>query len=187
MQIIGGKHKKRKLYAPKTTEVRPTSAQLRETVFNICQQQIEGARFLDLFAGSGAIGLEALSRGAAHTTFVERGRPALAAIKRNLSLLGEQERATLIAGDVLAQIPLLNGPFDLIYIDPPYGKGLGAKALEAIDAHKTLAEGGTVFIEDSSFEEPSLKRLVLKHKRQVGRATLFEYAFSLHLRLRLES
>lgn len=175
MQIIGGKHKRRKLYAPKTTLVRPTSSQLRETVFNICQQQIEGARFLDLFAGSGAMGLEALSRGAEHATFVERGSPALAAIKRNIALLDEEAHSTVIAGDVLARIPFLEEAFDLIYVDPPYGIGLGAQVLAAIDAHSLLAEGGTVFIEDSTFEEPSLKNLALKQKRQVGRATLFEY------------
>lgn len=175
MHIIGGKHKKRRLHAPKSASVRPTSSQLRETVFNICQQDIEDARFLDLFAGSGAMGLEALSRGAAHATFVELGRPSLAAIKRNIELLGEEEQATVILGDVNAQIPLLKGPFDLIYADPPYGKGLGAQVLHTIDKNLLLAENGTLFIEDSFLEEPPLENLILKQKRQIGRATLFEY------------
>lgn len=175
LQIIGGKHKKRKLIAPKSPLVRPTASQLRETVFNICQQQIEGARFLDLFAGSGAMGLEALSRGAAEATFVERGRLSLTAIKHNIQLLGEEEHTTVIPGDVFTVLPHLHGPFDLIYVDPPYGKGLGSQVLDAIDALPILAEGGIILIEDAALEEPSLTRLELKHKRQVGRATLFTY------------
>jgi len=175
LQIIGGKHKKRKLVAPK--RVRPTTSQLRETVFNICQQRIAGARFLDLFAGSGAMGLEALSRGAAHATFVERGHPSLASIEKNIATLGEEEHTTLVPGDVLAVLPLLQGPFDLIYVDPPYGKGLSGQILDAIDAHPVLAEDGVLFIEDASLEEPRLKNLELKQKRSVGRATLFEYGY----------
>ncbi len=178
LQIIGGKHKRRKLNAPKTDLVRPTASRLREALFSICQHHIEGARFLDLFAGSGAIGLEALSRGASHATFVEQARPSLSTIKQNIELLGEKENTTLIAADVLAAIPKLKDRFDLIYVDPPYGKGLGAEVLSLLDKHPLLTDGGIIFIEDSALEEPPLTTLKLKQKRQVGRAQLFEY-FSL--------
>lgn len=180
LTIIGGKHKRRKLISPKSTLVRPTLALTREAVFNICQHQIQGARFLDLYAGSGAMGLEALSRGASHATFVEKAGSSLSAIKQNIALLKEEAHATLIAGDVLKAIPTLIRPFDLIYVDPPYGKGLGALTLDAIDRFPLLAEEGTLFIEDATLEEPPLKRLHLKNKRRFGRATLFEYVYRTH-------
>ena len=107
LQIIGGKHKKRKLVAPTSGLLRPTTSQLRESVFNICQHRIEGVRFLDLFAGSGAMGLEALSRGAAHATFVERGSFSLKSIKKNIITLGELKHTTVVPGDVLTVLPLL--------------------------------------------------------------------------------
>ncbi len=177
LYIVGGKHKRRKLMAPKSSLVRPTASQVREALFNICQNWIQGAHFLDLFAGSGAMGLEALSRGAAHATFVEKGRPALNAIKQNIATLNEEDHTTVLQGDVLTVLPFLKGPFELIFVDPPYGKNLGAAALDLIDSHRLLAEDGTLFIEDTSMEEPKLKTLELKQKRTFGRTTLFEYGY----------
>ena len=175
LQICGGKHKKRKLITPKSTHIRPTTSKLRETVFNICQHQIKGANFLDLFAGSGAIGLEALSRGATHTTFVEKNHLSIISIKRNIAFLGEKEHTTLIRGNVLTVLPLLQDSFDLIYADPPYAKGIGTQILAAIDCLLILKKSGLLFIEDTNFKEPPLKNLKLKQKRQVGLTTLFEY------------
>lgn len=178
LTIIGGKHKRRKLAAPKSQSVRPTASQLRETVFNICQHQIEGARFLDLFAGSGAMGLEALSRGAAHATFVDMGRPALQTLKQNIATLQEEAHTTVMAGDVLTLLPRLEGPFELIYVDPPYGKGLSAEVLKQLDTLDLLAEGGRLFFEDTPFEIPPLTHLTLKDERKVGRATLIEFGLA---------
>lgn len=178
LQIVGGKYKRRKLLAPNTTLVRPTAGNLREALFNICQNEIEGALFLDLFAGSGAMGLEAISRGAKHATFVEQNSSALSAIKKNIETLGEGERATVIRGDVVAVIPRLQGPFDIIYVDPPYSKGLSAAVLTALDKYPLLAKEGRLFIEDDSLEEPPLDTLKLKDKRTVGRAILFEYGYA---------
>ncbi len=175
LQIIGGKHKKRKLIAPKSTAVRPTASQLREALFNICQMSIEGACFLDLFAGSGAIGLEALSRGAKEVTFVEKGRPALEALKKNIAALKEEAHSTILAGDVLT-VPL-KGTFDIIYADPPYRKGLGAALLKRLDSLPILSKEGTLFIEDEQIEEFELQSLKLKRARAFGRATLFEYGY----------
>ncbi|MFZ0565338.1 MAG: 16S rRNA (guanine(966)-N(2))-methyltransferase RsmD [Chlamydiales bacterium] len=176
LQIIGGKYKKRKLTVAKTS--RPTTSQLRETVFNLCQSIIEGATFLDLFAGSGAMGLEALSRGAAHVIFVEKDRFALAAIQKNIEILGEGLNTTLLAKDVfkaLQQLSEQGQTFDLIYVDPPYGQAIGLKVLDFIDNHRLLAEKGHVFIEDTDYEERALNHLKLKSHRKAGRAFIRDY------------
>ncbi|MEZ5315126.1 MAG: 16S rRNA (guanine(966)-N(2))-methyltransferase RsmD [Chlamydiales bacterium] len=175
MQIIGGKHKKRKLFVPQTSLIRPTSSKLRETVFNICQQEIVGARFLDLFAGSGAMGLEALSRGAIHTTFVEKSALALIAIKRNVQLLDEENQTTILRGNVFNLIPTLPSSFDVIYADPPYGKEMGDEVLHQIDKYQLLIDGGMVFIEDSAFKTPHLNTLILKKTYKVGATLLVQY------------
>lgn len=178
MIIIGGKHKKRKLLAPTSTDVRPTASQLRETVFNICQNSIVDANFLDLFAGSGAMGLEALSRGAAHATFIDKGRPAITTIKKNIATLKEESHTTVITSDVLSALKRLTGPFDIIYVDPPYGQGLSTQVLCALDKLNLLVPGGLLFIEDSSTEEPELQNLKRTKERRVGRATLIEYSLT---------
>lgn len=180
MHIIAGKFKKRALIAPKTDKVRPTTSQLRETVFNICQLTIEGARFLDLFAGSGAMGLEALSRGCVHATFVEKSPIALAAIKKNIANL-QVSADTLVYGEAvlkaLAHFYKQEKMFEIIYADPPYGEGLSVPVLEYLDTHPLLTPEGTLFIEDARFEQPPLHHLQLIREREVGRAHLYEYQY----------
>lgn len=176
--IVGGKFKKRALVAPKTDRVRPTTSQLRETLFNICQQMIEGAEFLDIFAGSGAMGLEALSRGASHVTFVEKNAAALSAIKKNIQTLQVHKETTLYSCDVfkaLQQLHERQKKFDLIYADPPYGEGFTAPLLEFLDRHSLLREEGALFIEDALVEVPPLKNLVLYNQRKAGRAQLYAF------------
>lgn len=178
MRIIGGKFKKRTLFTPKSESVRPTTSQLREALFNICQWEIEGARFLDLFAGSGAVGLEALSRGAAQVTFVENHRVALTAIHKNIESLNVQGSTKIIGIDAFKALQKLveSGQiFDLIYADPPYGEGLGARILDFLDRHSLLALGGSLFIEDSELKMPSLNTLQLHAQRKLGRAHLYEF------------
>lgn len=178
MYIVGGKYKKRALVAPKSDLVRPTTSQTRESVFNICQLTIEGAQFLDLFAGSGAMGLEALSRGAEHATFVENNKQALIAIKQNIQALGVEKQTTVMHLSVLQalqKLALHKKTFDVIYVDPPYGKGLCESVITFLDQHPLLNEGGTLFIEDASLKEPDLVSLVLESKRTIGRACLYEY------------
>ncbi len=176
LYIIGGKHKKRQLRAPKSSAVRPTASRVREMVFNICQHQIEGASFLDLFAGSGAMGLEALSRGATHATFVESAARSVQAIKQNIEALKEELHTTLIGKSVHSVLPTLAGSFDLIYVDPPYGKSMGTETLALLDRFPLLAEEGSLFIEDAFLEIPDLNQLKLKKKRPIGRAFLYEFA-----------
>lgn len=178
LYIIGGKYKKRSLVAPKSDIVRPTTSQVREAVFNICQLSIEGARFLDLFAGSGAMGLEALSRGAVHATFVEQNRVALAAIKQNIQILHVEEQTSVLKQDVFIALQNLadqEKTYDVIYVDPPYGKGLSGPVLTFLDTHPLLTPGSSLFIEDADLKLPYLTHLTLHSERSVGRAHLYEF------------
>ncbi|MCH9608663.1 MAG: Ribosomal RNA small subunit methyltransferase D [Chlamydiales bacterium] len=168
IRIIGGKFKGHSIEVPKKG-TRPTLAALRESLFNICQHTIEGATFLDLFSGGGAIGLEALSRGAAHVTFVEKdGR----IVKKNCSKLGVADKTTCLSTDVFKALPSFQTPFDIIFADPPYGVGLGEKLLDYFDENPYLI-GGDLFIEES-IPLPPPKNLILKSKRKVSRSILLQ-------------
>ncbi len=172
MRIIGGKFGGRRLTKAKH-DVRPTAERLRGALFNIIGPRIEGMYVLELFAGTGAIGLEALSRGAESVTFVEK---APAALKKNIALLGCEAHARVIAKDAIKAIKILEGPFDLIFLDPPYAKGLGQAALEALDETPLLAGGGLLFIEESATLDVSfLKSLKLMKKRAYGDTRLLEF------------
>ena len=122
MRVIAGRFKGRRLKAPDWPGLRPTSDKLRETLFNILAPRIEGARFVDGFAGTGAIGIEALSRGAGHVTFIERDRRATALIEQNLAACGANSADyTIRGGDVAAVLSSFgSGVCDLIVLDPPY-------------------------------------------------------------------
>jgi len=122
MRVISGSARGRKLVVPKGDLTRPTGDRVREAIFNslFSLAAIEGATVLDLFAGSGALGIEALSRGAAHATFVENDRQALSAIRTNLESLGFEGNATVVAGDALNYLARGEG-WDLLLLDPPYG------------------------------------------------------------------
>lgn len=181
MHIIAGKFKGRNLRLPKNVETRPTTSSLRESVFNMCQADIEGAEFLDLFAGSGAMGLEALSRGAKNATFIEKERFPFQALKANITSLGVENQSALLCLDVFRGLELLfrqSRQFDMIYIDPPYGEGLGAKVLSWLDAHPLLKKEGRLLLEESRLEEPPLKSLQKIKEKKAGRATLYVYTFS---------
>ena len=122
MRIIAGTHKGRTLKAPKWEGLRPTSDKLRETLFNILQARIDGSRVLDVFAGTGAVALEALSRGAVAATCVESDRRAAGLIAENAALCGEENRCVIIRDAVERALlrPLPGGPFDIVVLDPPY-------------------------------------------------------------------
>jgi 16S rRNA (guanine(966)-N(2))-methyltransferase RsmD len=121
MRIISGKYKSRSLEAPPGLATRPTSDRLRETLFNVLAPRIEGAVFLDLYAGSGAVGLEALSRGAESVTWVERSPAALKALRGNIARLGAEGNFRVHAGSVNAFLRNAQpGAFDLVFLDPPY-------------------------------------------------------------------
>jgi len=118
MRIIAGEFRSRRLKSIPGAATRPTPDRLRETLFDILGQRIVGATFLDAYAGTGAVGMEALSRGAAHAFFLERHRGALEAIRQNLASLGVEARATVMAGPVLVTLPRLHA--DIVFLDPPY-------------------------------------------------------------------
>lgn len=122
MRVIAGSFRSRTLQAPAGLATRPTSDRLRETLFNVLAPQIEGARFLDLYAGSGAVGIEALSRGAAEVVFVERSAAALKVLNANLARLELTKGFRIVSGSVggFLRQPANSGPFDLVFLDPPY-------------------------------------------------------------------
>lgn len=176
MEIIAGKFKNRKLIAPGGLNTRPTSSRLRGALFNICQTYIEEARFLDLFAGSGAMGLEAISRGAAWATFIERDRNALQAIKKNIAGLDVVDQTMVMAGDCLEMLQRLSKaePFQIIYLDPPY-ENWDHQILTLIDTTTILAPGGYLFIEEAVKPQQELSTLEFVGERNAGRSQLFQY------------
>ncbi len=190
MHIIAGKYKNHILTAPKSTLTRPTSSRLRETLFNICQGIIEDAIFLDLFSGSGAIGLEALSRGAQKSIFIDHSKESFSCIFKNIEKLQLKDATTVICNDVFATLKkFINAglQFDLIYADPPYDqkgsfeghtRSYSHQLLLIFDEFPLLKEDGLLFIEDLSAEpikELELKTLQLISSRRAGKAHLCEY------------
>jgi 16S rRNA (guanine(966)-N(2))-methyltransferase RsmD len=156
MRIISGRYKGRRLKAPTWAGLRPTSDKLRETLFNILAPRIEGARVLDGYAGTGAIGLEALSRGAAHATFVEKSRRATALIEENVAACAESGSYTIECGDVVAVLRRLepDRTFDVIVLDPPYDLDQISSTLEV--AAGRLSPGGVVVLERATRREPDV-------------------------------
>lgn len=190
MRILAGTFKGRVLKAPKGDQTRPTSSKLREALFNICQGTLEGGAILDLCCGSGAIGIEALSRGAEAAIFVDEHPKAIDALKDNLKSLDLKGR--ILKCDALKGVELLTrekAQFDLIYIDPPYAAGpkqvagsgsLAVKLLYALDAASLLREGGVLFLEEGGALELSkpLKGLSLHKERSFGKSVLYEFRVS---------
>jgi 16S rRNA (guanine966-N2)-methyltransferase len=190
MHIISGRYKNKRIIAPKGDLTRPTSGRLRETIFNICQGYIEDAHFLDLFAGSGAIGLEALSRGAASCTFVDNSRESIHCIKANLKTLDDETGSKVIFGDVFSVLKNLiksGDKYEIIFADPPYEKigksegelfGFSSKILEIVDGSSLLADGGYLFIEDARTFTPEvhkLSSLTFVSSRSTGRSSLNQF------------
>jgi len=154
VRVIAGRYKGRRLKAPTWEGLRPTSDKLRETLFNILAPRIEGARVLDGFAGTGAVGIEALSRGASHVTFVERDPRAVALIEANLALCGIGADYNVHRGDVLAALRHRGATFDVILLDPPYDLHPVSPTLEAAAA--CLSAGGLLVLERATRREPDI-------------------------------
>jgi 16S rRNA (guanine966-N2)-methyltransferase len=155
MRIVAGTLRGRPLVAPKGQSTRPTADRTRQAIFNVLEHAswspgLAECRVIDLFAGSGALGIEAVSRGADFCLFVDRGEPARAAIRTNLTALGLGHRARIDRHDAaaLGRIALADGaPFDLAFLDPPYGKDLAEAALSALAAGGWLAAGAVAVVE----------------------------------------
>ena len=169
VRIVGGSLGGRVLRAPSGAATRPTSEKVREAVFQILGD-VEGARVLDLFAGTGALGIEALSRGAAHVTFVDTAKPALASLRQNLRELALEDRAQVVAGDavVVAKRPVTD-PFRLVFVDPPYASDLATRAVLAL-LPESLAAGAVIVIEHDRRNAPpdALGSLLRTDQRRYG-------------------
>lgn len=173
MRIIAGEWRGRSIETPPGRSTRPTADRVRETLFNMLGSRLgsfEELPVADLFAGSGALGLEALSRGAARATFVENDGEAAAAIRRNADKLGASERIQILGGSALS----LPGsqPFDVIFADPPYQPGSGTAAISAVMAAGWLAPGGWMSVETSRNDSVEPAELTVEAIRDVGRARL---------------
>lgn len=159
VRIIGGSLRGSRLSVPALPDLRPTPARLRETLFNWLMPVIEGARVLDLFAGSGALGIEALSRGAAHASIIECDRGQTARIEADLLRLRAGDRGDVRCADALhALMQPPARPFDIVFLDPPFGAGLWTRAASLLEEHGWLAPVARVYIEvplQASFEPPS--------------------------------
>ncbi len=188
MRIIAGRHRGRRIAAPAGRAVRPTAERAREALFDMLAHGglaagggavLEDARVLDAFAGSGALGLEALSRGAAHASFMDRDPAALKAARANVEALGERGRATLYLADA-AEPPEAEAPADIVLMDPPYGSGLAAPALAALAARGWIARGTLAVVElparGAPFDPPPGFAAV--RERRYGAARLVFLSFS---------
>jgi 16S rRNA (guanine966-N2)-methyltransferase len=151
MRVIGGQERGRRLRAPRGLRTRPTADRVRVALFDILGPAVRGMRVLDLFAGTGAVGIEALSRGAARAVFVERDRDALRALRGNLAALRlGRDAARVVAGEALALLPALatsEGAFDLVFLDPPYAGDLAARVLTRLAPSPLLTVGTEVVVQ----------------------------------------
>ena len=178
MRIVAGKFRGKQLTSPADDGTRPTSDRARESIFNILGSLLgpvlEGRRVLDLFAGTGALGLEALSRGAAQVTFVETGAEARGLIRDHIEAFGVAGITKLLRRDATALgKPGTFGQFDLVFLDPPYHRGLGEKALAELAANGWLAPGAVIVWEEAADAEVTVPEgFALDDTRQYGAAAI---------------
>ncbi len=174
MRIISGEWRSRPLGAPKGDTTRPTADRTRETLFSMLTSRLgsfEELAVLDLFAGSGALGLEALSRGAATCTFVEHDAAALKALETNIEKLGAKVKSDIRRSSVLSLGSAIK-PFDLVLMDPPYASGAGAVALDKLARLGWFAPSAWISVETSAKEDIDVKGFTIDTVRDVGKARL---------------
>ncbi|MFO6447611.1 16S rRNA (guanine(966)-N(2))-methyltransferase RsmD [Erythrobacter sp. NE805] len=174
MRIVAGEWRGRKLAAPKGDATRPTADRARETLFAMLTSRLgdfDGLQVADLFAGSGALGLEALSRGAAQCLFVEQDRAAVEVIRANIAALSAQARTRVEAGSVMA-LRAAAAPLDLILADPPYGTGAGEVALDRLLRLGWIGPETWIALETGAKEDVSVAGLAIAAERRVGKGKL---------------
>jgi 16S rRNA (guanine966-N2)-methyltransferase len=174
VKILAGRYKGRRLVVPRGDVTRPTADQVRIALMDTLMPWLPDARFLDLFAGAGGVGLEALSRGAAHATFVERDARAVEALRRNIATLEVGAATRVVRGDVvraLGGLRAAGGPFALVFLDPPYDTG---PPLAALDAAALTSPGALVIVQHLTKRPPAARvgRLVAFRTRRFGETTL---------------
>ena len=174
MRIVAGEWRRRQLRAPPGEETRPTADRTRETLFAMLLSRLgsfEGLAVADLFAGSGALGLEALSRGAASCLFVEQDPAAIRALRANIAALRAQPQCDVHAGSVM-QLGPAKAPLDLILLDPPYHSGAGGVALDRLHRLGWIGPASWVALETAHDEKVQVKGLAIEAERKVGKAKL---------------
>lgn len=174
MRIIAGEWRRRPLVAPKGDATRPTADRTRETLFSMLASRLgsfEALSVADLFAGSGALGLEALSRGAAQCLFVEQDAAAIRALRQNIAALRAQPQCEVIAASALSLGPA-KAPLDLIMLDPPYGTGAGAVAIDKLVRLGWIGPATWVSLEIGAKEDAQVRRMAVETERKVGAAKL---------------
>ncbi|MBQ8151590.1 MAG: 16S rRNA (guanine(966)-N(2))-methyltransferase RsmD [Firmicutes bacterium] len=147
MRVIAGEYKGRRLESPKDDSVRPTTDKAKEALFSILTNDIWGARVLDLFAGTGSLGIEALSRGASECVFADQSRESIRIIKNNIAHCGAGEKSVVVTGDFRRVLMSQRKPFDIILLDPPYGKGMMEDCFRLIGENQLLSDGGLIVAE----------------------------------------
>jgi len=178
VRIVAGSLKGRQLELPKGSQARPTSDRAREAIFNILMPRIHGARVLDMFAGSGALGVEAISRGAESCVFVELDRANAKALRQSLERFGVSSQGQVMGGDFRQIAPQLireGKKFDLIFLDPPYAAGLYEDAF-AFSRQLLNPDGMVISEHERGWEIPEPEGLVLTDRRQYGKNTMSFYA-----------
>jgi 16S rRNA (guanine966-N2)-methyltransferase len=173
VRIIAGQFRGRPLRVPQGSETRPTADRVREALFSMLASRLgsfEDLRVADLYAGSGALGLEALSRGAAHATFVENDGKAQAAIRANADTLGLGEQVRIVGGSALA-LPRFD-PFDLVFADPPYSPGSGTSVVKAVTSADWLAPAGWLSVETDRRDRVEPGDFAVELEREIGRARI---------------
>lgn len=174
MRIIAGKYRGRRLRAPHGRSIRPTSDRLREAIFNIIGPDIDGHNIVDIFAGTGAMGIEALSRGAGHAVFIDKQPLALACVRTNVEPLGAPDQWDIIRWDAGSNLRCLADRglrFSYAFVDPPYNKHLVTRALENLIASEVMRTGSLIVVEHHKQEEiePMDKRMSLWDQRRYGK------------------
>ena len=184
MRVIAGLCKGRKLHPPKGFPIRPTADHLRESLFNILVGQIEDACILDLFAGTGSLGIEALSRGARSCVFIDKTRQAVDLIRRNLAACRLTDRGMVLQKDILRGLEFLTPrglEFDVVFADPPYERGYVKPVLESLNACDAILDDGAIVVEHSRSEvvPEQMTHLRQSSQRRYGKTLVSFYEFVL--------
>ena len=185
MRVVAGEAKGRKLNAPDTMGTRPIIDRVKTALFDILSGEVEDTRFLDLFGGVGSVGIEALSRGAAHATFIEMNYNVLKVLRENLQITGLADRAETLHGDAFKFLQqnsassqsIRTSAYDIIYVAPPQYQSMAARTLELLDGSPLVADDGLVIVQIHPKERPVVaavqcKRLVLSDERRYGSTLL---------------
>jgi len=182
LRVIAGTCKGRKLHPVGSLSIRPTADHVRESLFNILVGEMENARVLDLFAGTGGLGIEALSRGARSCLFVDRSRQAIGLIRRNISLCGLADHATVLQKDITRGLDFLKSEktrFDVVFADPPYERGHALSTLRSLDTIQCMNAGGIVVLEHGAGEvvPEGLTHFKRSDRRRYGKTLVSFYDF----------